>query len=159
MAVYLRVDDKLCHGQVTYLWIKKMKIDRLLIANDRLMCDNFSQVILRLSKPAGVEQEILTVQEAISYLQKSILSENMLILVGSIEDAWQIAGRCRLIHKVSIGAVRRHRGSRQCSPYVHLDDEELEWCKNMTQQGIHIECRYGCEDPEVDLRPFLQENK
>ena len=58
MGILLRVDDKLCHGQVTYLWIKKMKIDRLIIADDRLVADNFSQVILKLSKPAGVEQEL-----------------------------------------------------------------------------------------------------
>ena len=37
MGILLRVDDKLCHGQVTYLWIKKMKIDRLMIADDRLV--------------------------------------------------------------------------------------------------------------------------
>ena len=89
MAVFLRVDDKLCHGQVTYLWIKKMKIDRLMIANDRLVCDNFSQVILKLSKPAGVEQEILTVGEAIKRLSGQMNGENLLILVGSIENAWQ----------------------------------------------------------------------
>ena len=68
MGILLRVDDKLCHGQVTYLWIKKMKIDRLIIADDRLVADNFSQVILKLSKPAGVEQEILTVRAAIKRL-------------------------------------------------------------------------------------------
>lgn len=112
MAVFLRVDDKLCHGQVTYLWIKKMKIDRLMIANDRLVCDNFSQVILKLSKPAGVEQEILTVGEAIKRLSGPMNGENLLILVGSIENAWQIAAECRQIRKVSIGAVRQHRGGQ-----------------------------------------------
>lgn len=155
MAVFLRVDDKLCHGQVTYLWIKKMKIDRLMIANDRLVCDNFSQVILKLSKPAGVEQEILTVGEVIKRLSGQMNGENLLILVGSIENAWQIAAECRQIRKVSIGAVRQHRGARACSEHVYLDDEELEWCKNMIRQGIQIECRYACDDPEVDLNPYL----
>ena len=143
MGILLRVDDKLCHGQVTYLWIKKMKIDRLMIADDRLVADNFSQVILKLSKPAGVEQEILTVRAAIKRLAEEHRDENLLVLVGSIENAWQI------------GAVRQHRGSRACSPHIYLDDEELEWCKNMIQSGIQLECRYGYDDPLIDLSPFL----
>ena len=151
MAVLLRVDDKLCHGQVTYLWIKKMKIDRLIIANDRLMCDSFSQVILKLSKPAGVEQEILTVSDSICRLEGDSQRENILVLVGSIEDAWRITRDCSMIRRVSIGAVRQHSGSRAFSPYVHLDDEELEWCKNMIKQGIFLGCRYGYDDPEVEL--------
>ena len=155
MGILLRVDDKLCHGQVTYLWIKKMKIDRLMIADDRLVADNFSQVILKQSKPAGVEQEILTVRAAIKRLAEEHRDENLLVLVGSIENAWQIAAACPGIRRVSIGAVRQHRGSRACSPHIYLDDEELEWCKNMIQSGIQLECRYGYDDPLIDLSPFL----
>lgn len=99
-----------------------------------------SQVILKLSKPAGVEQEILTVRAAIKRLAEEHRDENLLVLVGSIENAWQIAAACPGIRRVSIGAVRQHRGSRACSPHIYLDDEELEWCKNMIQSGIQLEC-------------------
>lgn len=155
MAVFLRVDDKLCHGQTTYMWIKKMKIDRLIIANDRLVYDEFSKVILNLSKPFGIEQEVLTVDQALDRLSKVSALENLLILVGNIEDAWKLAHRNDKISKVVIGAVRRHDGAVCYWKHIYLDETELEWCENMLRQNIQVVCRYAYEDEETSLDNFI----
>lgn len=155
MAVFLRVDDKLCHGQTTYVWTKKMKIDRLIIANDRLVYDEFSKVILNLSKPFGIEQEVLTVDQALVRLSKASGSENLLILVGNIEDAWRMAHGSGRISKVVIGAVRRHDGAVYCGKHIYLDEAELEWCENMLHQNIQVVCRYAYEDEEIALENFI----
>lgn len=158
MKVFLRVDDKLCHGQITYVWIKRLKIDRLIIANDRLIYDDFSKIILNLSKPFGIEQEVVSVDQALRSLSKRNGQENLLILVGNIEDACRIANGSHKISKIVIGAVRNHAGAISCGEHIYLDEEELDWCSNMLHQNIQVVCRYAYEDEETPLSAFMEQH-
>lgn len=156
MVKVIRVDDKLCHGRVTYSWIRKMDIEELIIADDRVVNDNFGQMILKLSKPVGVEQQVVAVDDAIQYIKsREAKKRKIFLLVGSVESAYRIVGQSAEIREINLGAIREHPGSKSYTRFVYLDEEELEWCKNMLDRGLSIDMRMAFDDPRVSLLQFM----
>lgn len=50
---FVRIDDRLVHGQVVTTWLKKYDIEQVIIVNDRISEDKTRQSILKISAPVG----------------------------------------------------------------------------------------------------------
>ena len=54
MVKLVRVDHRLLHGQVVFIWTASIGVDCILIANDDVANDPIQKGILKLSQPTGV---------------------------------------------------------------------------------------------------------
>lgn len=52
---FVRIDDRLVHGQVVTTWLKKYDIEQVIIVNDRISEDKTRQSILKISAPVGLK--------------------------------------------------------------------------------------------------------
>ena len=86
MIKMLRVDDNLLHGQVAFSWVRNLKIHTIVIADDKVVNDQFMKMSLGLAKPPGVNLIIVSVNDAIEYL-KLDNKLNILVIVNSISNA------------------------------------------------------------------------
>lgn len=52
---FIRIDDRLIHGQVVTAWIKTYQAKKILIIDDIVAKDEFLKNVLKMVKPSGVD--------------------------------------------------------------------------------------------------------
>ncbi len=49
MIKMLRIDDRLLHGQVVFMWTKQLNIKGIIVANDELVQDPIQSLAMKIS--------------------------------------------------------------------------------------------------------------
>lgn len=55
---FIRIDDRLIHGQVVTAWIKNYQAKKILIIDDQVAADSFLINVLKMVAPSGIELRI-----------------------------------------------------------------------------------------------------
>jgi fructoselysine/glucoselysine PTS system EIIB component len=156
MIRLLRVDDRLLHGQVAFIWTASLKIDLLLIANNDVACDDFLKMTLTLGKPHGVDLLIAEIDEAYEILKnKKYNDKNTLLIVNQIQDAQKLIEVCNGITSINLGGLRMKKGASMITHAVALTDPEIRMCKEMIDKGIELELRQVPNEKKVILSDLL----
>lgn len=75
-----------------------------------------------LSKPAGVNLVISTVEKTIAFLNSAKGQKySVLVLVKNVADAAALAKGCEGIDAINVGGIREHGDSRRYTNAVCLD--------------------------------------
>ncbi|MEG0409295.1 MAG: PTS sugar transporter subunit IIB [Bacilli bacterium] len=157
MIKLLRVDDKLLHGQVAFSWVRNLKIHTILIADDRVAFDEFSKMILGLSKPSGVNLKIMEIDCAIKELNEHANDEfNIMVIVNNIQNAYRIINNIPQLHSLNLGVLREHFESVSYSQHVALNSEEIKLCREMIKNGIEIEMRLTFDDKKLEICELIK---
>ena len=64
MIKMLRIDDRLLHGQVVFMWTKQLNIKGIIVANDELVTDPIQSLAMKLAVPEHLKLLIKTIDEA-----------------------------------------------------------------------------------------------
>jgi mannose/fructose/N-acetylgalactosamine-specific phosphotransferase system component IIB len=142
MIKLIRVDDRLLHGQVAFTWTPALSVDCILIANDRIANDEFLRMTLGLAKPASTKLFMKTLKETVSWVNDpKNAGFKLLILVESIKDLHQLCAGLPEIRSANLGGIRAKTGARAVSKAIALTEKEVEWIRELLQQGIELEVR------------------
>ncbi len=147
MIALIRVDDRLLHGQVAFLWTKSLAVQKIIIANDNVAHDEFLKMTLGLAKPMGVELDIVDVSSAIELAMAECSSSKVvMIVINNLKDAKTIVNAIDGIKSLNLGGLRERPGATRYSPSVTLTQEDVEICKDLINDGIEVEIRMVPED-------------
>ena len=95
MIPSLRVDDRLIHGQIAMGWSKEFGTNRIVVANDRAVADEVSNLTLRMATPGGIKLLIKTVDDAIKLFNNpKAQGVDMFVLTNNVADAVRIVKGC-----------------------------------------------------------------
>lgn len=157
MINILRVDDKLLHGQVAFSWVRNLKIQTVVIADDHIAYDEFMKMTLGLSKPSGVHLQILEIKDAVAFLKEHVNSDlHVMAIVNRIENAYRIMEQLPSITSLNLGSLRERYDTRVISESVALNQEELAICEQLIAKGKEIELRMRYDDKKLDLKQLLR---
>lgn len=145
MISLIRIDDRLIHGQVACYWVTACKASTIVVANDRYAKNAMLKMTLSVGKPAGVQLKILTIQDAVSYLNKN-LGGSVLLIVEGCKDALSLVSALDEKCPVNIGGIRfaPDQDKFPISNQVYLNRQELQDLKAISQ---HAETVYLQETP------------
>lgn len=147
MISLMRVDDRLLHGQVAFLWTKTLTIQTIIIANDRVAHDEFLKLTFSMSKPMGVDLQILDVAQAAELVKKEELnSKHVLVVVESLRDAKAIIEASTTIKALNLGQIRERENSKRYSQSVTLTEEDVEIIKGLLAKNIEVYIRTTPDD-------------
>ena len=150
MLKLLRVDDRLLHGQVAFLWTKYLAIQSILIANDNAAHDEFMKMTLGMAKPIGVELQIIEVSQAVKVLKENKESrQSMMVVVNTLEDAERLIHETGFIHSLNLGGLRERPNTTRISHSITLNEEDKEICRRLILEGIEIEIRMVPENKKI----------
>ncbi|SCJ06770.1 Probable phosphotransferase enzyme IIB component M6_Spy0801 [uncultured Clostridium sp.] len=79
-----RVDSRLVHGQTVNYWCDKYNISKIIVVNDELSKDSFSQLFYKLSISNEFQVEFISITDSIDY--KYIEENNYLIIFKGLKD-------------------------------------------------------------------------
>lgn len=156
MLKLVRVDYRLLHGQVAYVWFGNVKADSILIASDAVAIDESRKKILRMAKPSDCKLVIKSIQEAADILNSDVTaSYNLIVLIESINDLYRLCITCPSIKSANLGLSAKSAKSRAIANSVYLNDEEIGLLKDLMAREVEIEVRQAPSDPVVSLRSLI----
>jgi mannose/fructose/N-acetylgalactosamine-specific phosphotransferase system component IIB len=142
MIKLTRIDDRLVHGQVAFTWVSSLGIDCLVIANDKVARDDFQKMAMGLAKPPTAKLLILTLAEAITFLN-DIKSKNakILLLVNCVIDAFTLSNAVPEIQSINFGGIRTKESARLISKAVAVSVDDVNVIQQMLDKGLELEIR------------------
>ena len=155
MISVVRIDDRLLHGQVALLWTQTYSIHTVVIANDKVVNDEFLKMTLGLAKPIGVELKIVSVDDGIVYMkeQKDTL-KRVMVIINNLIDAKKIFDKLDL-PSLNFGNLRESTDSIRYAPAISLTSEDIEICKYLIDRGTELEIRRTPDESKVLIKKLL----
>jgi mannose/fructose/N-acetylgalactosamine-specific phosphotransferase system component IIB len=169
--LWVRVDDRLIHGQVTVGWRQHLRYAEIWVVDDLVGTDPYLQDALRLAAPPGVEVRVYGVEEAGALLASSVKRETSpRVCVGVKRQASaDVAGACEVLllvrrpeailtlveggaplTQVNVGNLSARPGSVRVFKSISLTHAQVEVLDALAGRGVHITFQLTPEDPRVD---------
>ncbi|MBS5299902.1 PTS sugar transporter subunit IIB [Lacrimispora indolis] len=153
MVKLVRVDHRLLHGQVVFIWTASIGVDCILIANDDVANDPIQKGILKLSQPTGVKLIFKSVKDSIEALNSGITDKyNLMIITSNVDDGYELASKVEQIRSLNLGNVKLRENTHNLSKLVHVTDEEEKKLKALAAAGIEVEIRAVPNDDKIIIK-------
>ncbi len=143
--LWVRIDNRLVHGQVIETWVPYCRARILVVANDELKNDELRQEIIKLAIPSSLRVifcEIRSVREEI----KKLLTggdppSSIFILFASCQDAKAAYASGLSFPILNIGNLHYSPGKLQICDHIFLSSEDIDCIRFFREEGISIDFR------------------
>lgn len=165
MIKMLRIDDRLLHGQVVFMWTKQLGVKGIVVANDDILDDPIQLVAVKLAVPDHMKLLIKKVDDAIHILNDP-RGQNMSILVV-VKDPVDAARLMKGIKDTSqimvmnIGNSGRidKKDKRVLTKEVYVDDRDVEALQELLTYDIPFEIQMVPTNNKVNVKDALKHFK
>jgi mannose/fructose/N-acetylgalactosamine-specific phosphotransferase system component IIB len=140
--ILYRIDERLIHGQVVVGWGNSLRLDRIILANDKVASNPWERELCLACVPPEIKATILSVDETIHQIsQEGFKKEKAILLVDSPLDILRMVEKGVQIDQVNVGGVHFKQGRVKVLPYLYLSTEEISTFRKLFLLGIRCECR------------------
>jgi PTS system mannose-specific IIB component len=158
VIVLARVDNRLLHGQILEAWVPRLKIERIVVADDEASASPLAQAAMTLCLPPELKAEVRPVA-GVDYAQLSATGERVLLLFRDVAALSRgVAGGLTpaLAHDVNLGNVHFSPERRPVTPSVFLSADEVSEVGRLEAAGFGVSARAVPSDAPVGAREMAQ---
>ena len=101
---FVRIDDRLYHGQTAAVWLPLKRSESIVIADDFAAKDYTTQLMIKIAVPKTVKLVIKSVTEAAQYIKENE-NENMFIIVRHPAAMLALLNEGFTIDSVNLGNI------------------------------------------------------
>lgn len=142
MIKMLRIDDRLLHGQVVFMWRKHLGVKGIVVANDEILNDPIQMVAVKLAVPDDIKLLIKGVDDAIKILNDP-RGQNMgiLVVVKDPIDAVHVMRKLENPAQVEVmnignsGRIQKE-GKKPLTKEVYVDKKDVEALEELVEYNI-----------------------
>lgn len=139
---WVRVDNRLIHGQVVEAWVPFVGARYILVGNDDLAGDELQQEIMSLAIPRAVESAFLPIDELVGDARLAgTAREATLLLFSSCLDVRRAVDKGLRLNVLNVGNLHYGQGKRQLSPSVSLGAEDESCLRYLMGKGVELDFR------------------
>ncbi len=131
-VAFLRIDDRLIHGQVIVGWLPEIKPENLVVVNDNVAEDAMRQDLMSLSVPPDVELEFYSTSD----ITDEDVNDSSFILVSSPKDAWECLQKGIKPERFNVGGMHSKDGKEEIFEALHVDDEDRKYFDLIIKSGV-----------------------
>jgi mannose/fructose/N-acetylgalactosamine-specific phosphotransferase system component IIB len=107
---------------------------------------------MRFSVPEGVNLSVLSVMEALSYLNGEMGGRNVLVLLPGLSDAAAMISRGLVMRSLNIGGMHYSAGKNfSIGKAIFLSEEDRGYLKFISDAGVELEGRGVPTDKPINL--------
>ncbi|MFV0347536.1 MAG: PTS sugar transporter subunit IIB [Halodesulfovibrio sp.] len=145
---WVRIDNRLIHGQVIETWLPYTRAKRLLVVNDEMAADDLQQQIASLAVPGRIHAEFIHVNSLVDYARKhSGDMQDTLVLVANCGDARRILENGFSFGVLNIGNLHYSPGKKQLCAHVAVTEEDEACLRYFTKRSVELDFRCVPNDP------------
>jgi len=147
--IWVRIDNRLVHGQVIETWIPYFKSKYVVVANDELNNDAIRQEIIKLAIPASLKVFFCGVQEVLKTIKKILLRKNgqIFILFASCQDAKKAFDIGLKFRTLNLGNLHYGPGKIQVCDHIFLSQDDISCLRYLNKRGISLDFRCVPNNP------------
>jgi mannose/fructose/N-acetylgalactosamine-specific phosphotransferase system component IIB len=140
--VQVRIDDRLIHGQVVVGWRQILKPDRIMLCSDEVANSDWQRTIYMSAVPPETAASVLTLADTVTSLLSGEFSlDRVILLVDDPKYIVDLVNAGVKIEEVNVGGMHFKPGKNQISPFIFVDDRDIEHFRVLYQKGIYLEGR------------------
>jgi PTS system mannose-specific IIB component len=159
-SIWVRVDDRLIHGQVTVGWRQHLRYGEIWVVDDQARGDPYLWDALRLAAPSGVEVRVYGVGEAVALLASGPKRETsnvkaarrpcrVLLLLKSPEAALALVEGGVPLERLNVGNLSARPGSVRAFKNISLTPAHVEALDALAARGVRITFQLAPEDVQM----------
>lgn len=157
---FVRIDDRLIHGQVATVWSKVSKCNRIIACSDEVAKDDLRKTLLLQVAPPGIKAYVLPIDKAIAaYKNPKYDSFKTLFLFTNPADVVRMVEGGVPIKSVNVGGMCYKEGKTQITGAVSVSQEDIEAFKALNAKGIELELRKVASENKIEVMGKLQSLK
>ena len=138
MLSLIRLDDRLIHGQVMAVWVRRLSITHILVLHDDTAGDEFARTLMQMAMPPRISLTVAPVAEATAMLEEMQRNDTRtLVLRARVEDAVAVHQQWPLPH-LNVGNLGMRDGRRLIWRTVALSPAELTALHQLESAGVDV---------------------
>ena len=147
--LWVRVDDRLIHGQVTVAWRRYLDYRAVWVVDDGMAADPDLGAVLRLASPPGVRVDVLTVAQALQQLRQGVGGDGLLILLRGLHAAQALLAGGAHLTQLNVGNLAWAPGARRVVRSIALTAGDVAVLDVLAAQGVQITFQPTPDDPAL----------
>jgi N-acetylgalactosamine PTS system EIIB component len=151
MIALVRVDNRLVHGQILEAWAPRLKVKRVVIADDEAAASPLARAAMTLALPPDLPAAVLPIAQ-VDYQALAAAPEAVLLLfreVAGLARAVAAGLSPSLAPRLNLGNVHYAPGRRPVTPSVFLSGEEVATVQRLSAAGFEVDARAVPSDAPV----------
>ena len=157
---FVRIDDRLIHGQVATVWTKESGCNRIMAVSDEVAKDELRKQLVIQVSPPGIKAYVVSIEKAIeAYNNPKFDSFKTLFLFTNPTDALRMVQGGVDIKSINVGGMCYKDGTKQITSALCMSEADIESFKKLNELGIELEVRKLAKDNKINLMDRLKELK
>lgn len=153
---FVRIDDRLIHGQVATVWVKACGCNRIIACSDEVAADKLRKTLLLQVAPPGIKAYVLPIDKAIeAYKNPKYNDFKTLFLFTNPTDVVRMVEGGVDIKSVNVGGMCFKEGKILITGAVSVGKEDIAAFTKLNERGIELEVRKVASDNKEDLMSKL----
>lgn len=150
---FLRVDDRLIHGQVIVGWLPHLEVNHIVVINDRIATDPVRQEMMAMSVPEDVQLHCHAASEIPGMTGHPW--DDSLVLVAAPRDALACLEAGLSPQVLNVGGMHARSGKEEIFEALHLDDADRQALTRMIELGFEPVFQPTPQNDPVSLADVL----
>lgn len=149
---FVRIDDRLVHGQVVIGWIPFLGAQTVLVVSDAVASDETLAALMRMALPEDVDLKVATVSQAADMLCRPSQDERrVLVLAPGPQEVLRLIEAGAPIREVNVGGLHYTAGRVQLGKAIFLSEEDKAALRGINRKGVKLEGRALPNDAAMDI--------
>ncbi|MET3696680.1 PTS system mannose-specific IIB component [Bacillus oleivorans] len=155
---FVRIDDRLIHGQVATTWVRNYNIEQVAVINDQLSKDPLQESVIKMAAPTGVYAVLIDINSFIAVAKKGFKKKTMLIFTNPT-DVLKVVENGVELPFINVGGMKYREGRAKLTEAVSVTEEDMEAFKKLVEHGLDIEIQMVPSSEKQKITKFLGLNK
>ncbi|BBD07578.1 PTS sugar transporter subunit IIB [Desulfovibrio ferrophilus] len=140
---WVRVDNRLIHGQIIETWLPYTKSRTIIVANDEVCGDPLRQEIMGLAIPSHIDKIFVCVEDTHEYMSRAYAVEepDVLVLFSSCVDARRAHQKGLAFKSLNLGNMHYGPGKEQVCAHVALDGHDRSCLQYFDDNDVDLDFR------------------
>ena len=135
----IRVDNRLVHGQVGMTWSSALDIDAIVVVDEEVVYNVFSQKLMAsIAKAANLDIAFYTIEDFVMTFQKQREIKKIFVIVKNIQTVRTLYEKGIRFPKINIGNIHYERGRYPLNKKMYLTEIDVQDLNYLNEQGNTI---------------------
>jgi len=155
--MFIRVDNRLVHGQILEAWVPYIQAGRIIVVNHDVASDPFRESVIRMAVPIHINVEVYDIEDFARHRGSGETnSGNTIVLFDNIGDVVEAFHHGFRFETLNIGNVYDEDGKIRCSSTIFLNEKDLNAILFLVESGVEVELRCVPRDKSIDFIEMMK---
>lgn len=156
--IYIRIDDRLIHGQIVTAWCQTLGINSILAVDDALAQNEMMKSIVTMGIPKIYHPQIVTTEEALKFWEKEETTGNTLFITRFARNLKPFLDFLSKSKGINIGNCAKQKQEKYAfrghgvGNFLSFTKEDFAVLEQATEGGCRVIFQQMPKDKEVDWK-------